>query len=66
MPGRVIKVFVEAGAAVAKGASLMVVEAMKMEHTIVAPTDGRVVAIHYAAGDAVKEGADLIDIAPNE
>ncbi len=66
MPGRVIKVFVETGAAVDKGAPLIVVEAMKMEHTILAPATGKVLVVHYAAGDTVKEGADLIEFAPTE
>ncbi len=66
MPGRVIRVLVAADESVAKGAPLIVVEAMKMEHTIVAPAAGRVVAVHFATGDTVKEGADLIEFAPNE
>jgi 3-methylcrotonyl-CoA carboxylase alpha subunit len=39
---------------------MMVVEAMKMEHTIAAPRDGTVAAVHYAPGDLVEEGAELI------
>jgi 3-methylcrotonyl-CoA carboxylase alpha subunit len=34
---------------------------MKMEHTIVAPSDGRIVELHYTEGDQVEEGAILID-----
>ena len=60
MPGRVVAVMVEAEARVARGAPLIVLEAMKMEHTITAPADGRVERVNYAAGDRVEEGAELI------
>jgi 3-methylcrotonyl-CoA carboxylase alpha subunit len=62
MSGTVVAVMVEAGARVAKGAPLMILEAMKMEHTIVAPAAGVVAAVNFRAGDRVKEGADLVDI----
>jgi 3-methylcrotonyl-CoA carboxylase alpha subunit len=60
MPGRVAEVHVRPGARVARGAPLLVLEAMKMEHTIAAPGDGRVTEIHYATGDLVEEGAELL------
>ena len=60
MPGRVIKLFVEQGAQVKKGEPLLILEAMKMEHTISAPSDGTIKEIHYAAGEQVLEGAQLI------
>jgi 3-methylcrotonyl-CoA carboxylase alpha subunit len=63
MPGKVVEVKVTPGARVKRGQALMVLEAMKMEHTITAPADGTVEAVHYAAGDLVEEGADLIDFA---
>jgi 3-methylcrotonyl-CoA carboxylase alpha subunit len=62
MPGRVIKLFVEPGARVKKGQPLLILEAMKMEHTITAPADGMVKEIHYAAGEQVLEGAELIKV----
>lgn len=62
MPGRVVSVLVKPGDKVAKGAALLVLEAMKMEHTIVAPSAGKVVAIHYAAGEQVAEGAQLAEL----
>jgi len=62
MPGRVIKLFVETGAKVKKGQPLLILEAMKMEHTITAPADGTVKEIHYAAGEQVLEGAELIRV----
>jgi 3-methylcrotonyl-CoA carboxylase alpha subunit len=62
MPGKVIQLLVAAGAQVRKGDSLLILEAMKMEHTITAPADGRVKEIHYAAGEQVLEGAQLITL----
>ena len=61
MPGKVVQVHVAPGDRVARGDALMALEAMKMEHTIVAPMDGRVAAVHYRANDLVEEGVDLID-----
>ena len=63
MPGKVIQVLVDAGAEVARGEPLVVLEAMKMEHTVAAPADGIVETVHYAAGDLVEEGAELIAFA---
>jgi 3-methylcrotonyl-CoA carboxylase alpha subunit len=60
MPGKVIAVNVARGARVAKGAALLVMEAMKMEHTIVAPANGVVEDILYGVGDQVAEGAALV------
>jgi 3-methylcrotonyl-CoA carboxylase alpha subunit len=60
MPGKVVAVLVEAGAAVEKGQPLMVLEAMKMEHTIRAPAAGTVTAVRFAVGEQVPEGEDLI------
>ena len=61
LPGKVIALLSEAGAVVEKGTALMIVEAMKMEHTITAPATGRIAAYRYAEGDAVDEGALLVD-----
>jgi 3-methylcrotonyl-CoA carboxylase alpha subunit len=61
LPGKIAAVLVEAGARVERGAPLLILEAMKMEHTIIAPARGLVAAIHCKAGDQVVEGADLID-----
>ena len=64
MPGRVVQVLVAAGALVVRGQPILVLEAMKMEHTIRAPADGVVTGLRYAAGDLVEEGADLCDFEP--
>ena len=61
MPGKVVSLIASAGDTVAKGAPLLVLEAMKMEHTITAPVNGRVKSFYFAAGDQVAEGADLVD-----
>lgn len=60
MPGKVIAVHVQAGDAVAAGQPLMVLEAMKMEHTIGAPREGAIDRLHFAEGDQVEEGAELL------
>jgi 3-methylcrotonyl-CoA carboxylase alpha subunit len=66
MPGRVVQLFVTAGEAVRRGQALLVIEAMKMEHTIAAPQDGTVAAVPYAVGDLVEEGVELIQLAAPE
>jgi 3-methylcrotonyl-CoA carboxylase alpha subunit len=60
MPGKVIAVLVEAGTRVEKGTPLIVMEAMKMEHTIGAPAAGTVAEVLYAVGDQVTDGAQLL------
>jgi 3-methylcrotonyl-CoA carboxylase alpha subunit len=66
MPGRIVQVMVEAGQVVERGAPLLVLEAMKMEHTIRAPAAGTVGELHYAVGDQVPDGAVLISFAAEE
>ena len=66
MPGRVIQLLVAPGEAVRRGQPMMVIEAMKMEHTIAAPRDGVVETVHYRAGDPVEEGAELIALTQGE
>ncbi len=61
MPGKVIALIAQAGALVDKGAPLLVLEAMKMEHTINAPARGTVKAFRYAVGEQVVDGVDLVD-----
>jgi len=62
MSGTVVAVLVAVGEAVPKGAGLLVLEAMKMEHTIKAPAAGTVRAVHYRQGEQVAEGTALIDL----
>ncbi|WP_083896398.1 ATP-binding protein [Nocardia jiangxiensis] len=65
MPGSVIAVGVESGAVVTAGTTIVVVEAMKMEHALTAPVDGTV-EIHVSAGDQVKVDQLLARVIPNE
>ncbi len=62
LPGSVAQVLVEEGQSVDKGQALMIVEAMKMEHTIAAPHGGRIAQIFYSAGEQVAEGAQLLEM----
>lgn len=64
MPGKVVQVAVAAGDTVEKGALLMIVEAMKMEHRIEAPYDGQVEQVHYQAGDLVQADQVLLALNP--
>ncbi len=64
MPGRIVTVLVAAGASVEKGQPLLVLEAMKMEHTITAPVAGSVTGLPFAPGDQVEEGIALIGFEP--
>ncbi|KWZ32050.1 acetyl/propionyl/methylcrotonyl-CoA carboxylase subunit alpha [Burkholderia anthina] len=60
MPGKVIAVLVEPGQKVEAGTPLIVMEAMKMEHTIGAPSAGVVAEVLYGVGDQVADGAQLL------
>ncbi|GAB3469912.1 acetyl/propionyl/methylcrotonyl-CoA carboxylase subunit alpha [Massilia terrae] len=60
MPGKVVAVMIANGAEVKKGQPLVIIEAMKMEHTIAAPGDGVVEEVLYQVGDQVTDGAPLL------
>ena len=62
MPGQVVAFKVAVGDSVKKGEPLAVIEAMKIEHTITAPTDGVVAELLFAAGDSVADGDELLRI----
>ncbi len=64
MPGTVARILAQPGEQVARGAPLLVLEAMKMEHILRAPTDGHVRALKCAPGDFVQEGTELADFEP--
>jgi propionyl-CoA carboxylase alpha chain/3-methylcrotonyl-CoA carboxylase alpha subunit len=66
MPGKVSTVAVKAGDTVARGQTLMVLEAMKMEHALAAPFDGEVAELSVAAGDQVSEGVALAKVTQAE
>ncbi len=61
MPGRVVTLLVEPCSTVSRGTPLLVMEAMKMEHTLQAPADGTVHGFRAKAGDQVGDGAVLVD-----
>ena len=63
MPGRVAQLLVAVGDPVRRGEPLMIIEAMKMEHTVAAPVDGTIEAVRFSVGDLVEEGAELIVLA---
>jgi 3-methylcrotonyl-CoA carboxylase alpha subunit len=60
MPGKVVALHVKTGARVRKGQPLVVVEAMKMEHTITAPADGEIAAVNVSVGEQVDEKKELV------
>jgi len=62
MPGKILKVNVNAGAAVKKGDVLLVLEAMKMENEICAPQDGTVATVECSVGDSVETGKVLVSM----
>ncbi|MGD9767075.1 MAG: acetyl-CoA carboxylase biotin carboxyl carrier protein subunit [Pseudolabrys sp.] len=64
MHGKMLAVLVEAGASVSKGQRVAIIEAMKMEHTLLAPFDGVVQDIAVAAQTQVPEGARIMTIEP--
>ncbi len=66
MPGQVVAVHVANGQMVRAGEPLVVLEAMKMEHTIRAPHDGQIVAIHFGPGDQVQAAAVLVELRPRQ
>ncbi|MDO9067322.1 MAG: acetyl/propionyl/methylcrotonyl-CoA carboxylase subunit alpha [Deltaproteobacteria bacterium] len=66
MPGKVVAVLVQAGQQVMKGAPLMILEAMKMEHTINAPREGVIAQINFAVGCLVNDGAELLALCAEE
>jgi len=65
MPGKVVALLAQAGQKVEKGTPLLILEAMKMEHTITAPATGTVKAFCYAAGEQVSDGAALVEFETN-
>lgn len=62
MNGRIVSVLVTAGQAIAAGDALVIMEAMKMEHTIKAAHAGTVSEVFYAVGDLVNEGVELLQL----
>ena len=66
MNGTMVSVLIKAGDVVKKDQPLMIMEAMKMEHTIKAPNDGSIDALYYAEGDMVDGGSELLAFTPQD
>ena len=66
MPGKVIALIAPVGARIEKGAPLLILEAMKMEHTIAAPAGGVVKAFRFNVGEQVSDGAELVEFEPDK
>ena len=62
MPGTILDVMVKKGQRVREGQTLLVMEAMKMEHRIQAPRAGEVTSVYFQKGDRVDMGANLVEI----
>jgi biotin carboxyl carrier protein len=66
MPGKVLDVLVEIGQLVEAGQTLMVLEAMKMEHRILASISGQITGVHFTVGQQVQQGSVLLEMAESE
>ena len=62
MPGTILDVLVKSGQRVRQGQTLLIMEAMKMEHRIQAPKAGEVTVVHFQKGDRVDMGENLVEI----
>lgn len=66
MPGTIVAIAVKANDIVETGAALIVIEAMKMEHTIYAPCKGTIKAVYFHVGEQVQEGQELVAFEASE
>lgn len=62
MPGKILSVLIKAGAMVKKGDTLLIMEAMKMEHAIKASKDGKVLKVFFKEGDQIEGGIELLEM----
>ena len=62
MPGTVLQVMAKVGQRVREGQHLMTLEAMKMEHKVVAPKAGEITKVNYSEGERVDMGSALVEI----
>ncbi|MCM2351672.1 MAG: hypothetical protein NDI69_16775 [Bacteriovoracaceae bacterium] len=62
MPGKIFKILKEVGSEVKKGEAVLILEAMKMEHSIRSDKDGKVNKIHYKVGELVQGGVTLAEV----
>ena len=66
MNGVIVELLVETGAEVKKGQAVIIMEAMKMEQTLFAPSDGHVTEFYFQSGDQVKGGSELVKFVNND
>ena len=66
MPGKVLDVLVEVGQSVVTGQTLMILEAMKMEHRILAAASGTVTDVYFSTGEQVQQGSVLLAMTEHE
>jgi acetyl/propionyl-CoA carboxylase alpha subunit len=66
MPGSLVSVAVKVGETVSKGQTLLVMESMKMETTVISPREGVVAEVHQAMGQTFDRDALLITLAPED
>ncbi|RLA61860.1 MAG: acetyl-CoA carboxylase biotin carboxyl carrier protein subunit [Epsilonproteobacteria bacterium] len=62
MPGKIITVLVKSGDVVKKGDTLLIMEAMKMEHAIKASKDGKVIKVFFEEGEQIEGGIELVEM----
>ena len=62
MPGKILKIFVNIGEEVTQGTPILVMEAMKMEHTIKSSKNGKVEKIYFKEGDQIQGGVELVKL----
>jgi biotin carboxyl carrier protein len=62
MPGTILEIYAKVGQRVREGQTLLVMEAMKMEHRIQAPKAGEVLSVNFSEGDRVDMGATLVEL----
>ena len=60
MPGKVVEVKIKKGSSVKKGDTLVILEAMKMEHKVSAPANGKILKVLISQGDQVENGQTLV------
>ena len=61
MPGTLVALYIKPGQKVQSGEKILVMETMKMEHTLLAPREGIIKSIFHQVGDRLNEGTELVD-----
>lgn len=66
MPCRIFKLLAKVGDSVIQGQTLVILEAMKMEHTIKASCDGIIKSVAFKEGDLIEGGVELLELVPHQ